>query len=457
MASLEKDLTSGNVVSNLLKFAFPFILSNFVQSLYNIVDMIIVGKFVGTVGISGVNIGGQLTFLMTLIGISFCAGASIIIGQYMGAKDMENVEKTIATLLSFLVVVAFSLSVAMIILDDKILVILKTPQESYQYAKDYLNITVVGIVFILGYNALSSIMRAVGNSKMPLYLISIACMINVVLDYTFVGIYGMGVKGAGYATIISQGFSMIACIYLLSKNGFVFDFKPSSFKFHMDKLKLIFKLATPIVIQNVAMNISFLAMTGISNSLGVVSSAALGIVARFNGFAMLPSNAISLSISSIVAQNIGANQIDRAKQTVKVGLILAILIAIPFFLFAQFKSDLYIKIFADEPDLIESSIKYLGYFSFEYLIIPFYVCTMAMFVGAGHTNISSRLSMLSAIVLRLPLAFILVHGLGLGLAGIGLSAPLSTSISMIISVIMYRMELWRKPSKIALQNKNILE
>lgn len=457
MASLEKDLTSGSVAGNLIKFAIPFILSNFVQSLYNIVDMIIVGKFVGTIGISGVSIGGQLTFIMTLIGISFCAGASIIIGQYMGAKDMENVEKTIATLLSFLIVIAFTLSGLMLLLDDFILAILQTPPESYKYAKDYLNITVMGTIFILGYNALSSVMRAVGNSKLPLYLISIACLINATLDYVFVGIYGMGVRGAGYATVISQGFSMIACIILLSKKGFIFDFKPSSFKFHMDKLKLIFKVATPIVIQNVAMNISFMAMTAISNSLGVVSSAALGVVARFNGFAMLPSNAISLSISSIVAQNIGAKQIDRAKQTVKVGLIMALCIAVPFFLFAQFKADLYVKIFADEPELIQSSIMYLKYFSFEYLIIPFYVCTMAMFVGTGHTNISSRLSMLSAIVLRLPLAFTFVNVFGIGLAGIGLSAPLATSISMIISVIMYRMELWKKPPKISLQSNQMLE
>ena len=320
--------------------------------------------------------------------------------------------------------------------------------EAYDYAKDYLNITIVGIFFILGYNALSSIMRSVGNSKLPLYLISIACIVNMILDYVFVGILDMQVRGAGYATVISQGFSMIACIIILSKNNFVFDFKPSSFKLHKDKLKLIFKLATPIVIQNGAMNVSFLAMTGISNSLGVTASAALGISAKFNGFSILPSNAISLSISSIVAQNIGAKQTERAKETMKIGILMALLFSIPFFLFAQFFPKFYIEIFTNDPKLIESSVLYLRYFSFEYIIIPFYTCIMAIFIGAGHTNISSNLSMLSAIGFRLPLAFIFVNIFSMGLSGIGLSAPIATGICMIITLILYKMEIWKKPSKI---------
>lgn len=452
MATLENDLTSGSVVKNLLKFSIPFILSSIVQSLYNIVDMIVVGKYIGTIGISGVNIGGQLTNILTIIGIAFCSGASILISQSFGAKNKEDTIKIISTLFTFLCFLSIILSALLFVFSDIILDILDTPNESYTYAKQYFSVTILGTIFIFGYNALSSVMRAVGNSKIPLFFISIACVLNIILDYLFVGYFNMEVVGVAYATIISQATSMFLCILYLAKSDFLFEFSSQSFKIHIDKLKIIVKIATPLVIQQLALNVAYMAMTFLSNSLGVTSSAALAIVARFNGFAFIPANAISMSISAIVAQNIGAKDLERAKNTMWTGMKISVILSVPIFLFAQLTPQLYIKIFNNDPNLLEYSTAYLRYFSYDYLIVPICLCIMGLFSGSGHTKISSTMSLLYGIIFRLPLAFAFVKIFNLGLAGIGLSAPISNFLVLIIIIFMYRMDIWKKPVKF-LSNK----
>lgn len=444
MARFEKDLTSGSVSKNLILFALPFMLSNLIQSLYNIADMLIVGRYIGKVGISGVNIGGQVTFIMTNVAVSICAGATIIIAQYIGAKDRTNANKTIATLLTFLLIMAISATAFMLIFDDVVLHIIQTPPESYQYAKDYLGITILGSVFIFGYNALSGIMRGLGDSKTPLYLVGGACLINIGLDLLFVGKFNMQVRGAAIATIISQAFSMLMCVIFLIKSDFMFDFKRSSFKIYKEKLKLILSTGFPIIIQNVAMNLSFLAMTGLANGLGVVSSAALGIVARYNGFAMLPSMAVGSSVSAMAAQNIGAGHVDRAKKTLHAGILISYLVTLPIFWMTKSVSATFIGFFDKDPELIRSGVEYLKYFSIDYIIVPLTFSLNGLITGSGHTVFASVIGICSSLVIRLPLAFFLVHAVRLGLAGIGLSAPIATGLATLVSILYYFSNRWQK-------------
>ncbi|MDO4711848.1 MAG: MATE family efflux transporter [Peptostreptococcaceae bacterium] len=445
MARFEKDLTSGSVAKNLIVFALPFMLSNLIQSLYNIADMLIVGRYIGKIGISGVSIGGQVTFIMTNIALSVCAGGTIIVAQYVGAKDRANAGKTIATLLTLLMTMAIVITMLMLVFDDAVLRFIKTPQESYQYAKDYLAITITGVIFIYGYNALSGVMRGLGDSKTPLYLVTCACVINVVLDILFVGYLDMSVKGAAFATIISQAFSMCACIYFLVKSNFMFDFKPSSFRIDKSKLRLIVYTGIPIIIQNVATNLSFLAMTGLANGLGVTSSAALGIVARYNAFAMLPSMAVGASVSAMVAQNIGAKRIDRAKHTMMAGIWISYLVSTPIFLMTNSVSALFIGLFDKDPDLIRSGVEYLNYFRFDYIIVPLLFSVGGLVTGSGHTLVSSLVGIGSSLLIRVPLAIFLVHVAELKLAGIGLSAPIATGLAAIVAVIYYFSDRWQRP------------
>jgi len=440
--SIERNLTEGNVVKLLIQFALPFMLSNLIQSLYNVADMLIVGYFSGTAAISGVNIGGQVTLILTNLIVGLTVGGTVIIGQYLGSGDRKSVKETIGTLLTFLLIVGITITIILLIVSDNILWLLQTPEESYQQARDYLDITMLGTVFIFGYNALSAILRGFGDSRRPFIFVSIACGINVVLDLLLVGVYGMAAKGAAIATVISQAISMILCIITLMKSDFIFDFKLRSFKFIKKHFITIIKIGIPISIQNVIVNFSFLVLTTIANSMGVNASAAVGIVGKYNGFAILPAIAVGSSVSAMVAQNMGAGAIDRAKKTFYTGFALAFSITFIVFVITQIFPEQ--SVFDNDPNTISAGVEYIRTFSFDYLIVPATFCLNGLVTGSGHTIISSICGILSSIGFRVPIAVVFGLVMQKGLGGLGLAAPIASFASFLILLIYYVTGKWKK-------------
>ena len=291
MSKFEVNLSEGSVLKKLIGFSLPFLLSSIIQSLYNVADMLIVGNFSGTAGLSGVNIGGQVTFILTNITIGFCIGGSVLIAQYIGAKKEEAMAKAVSTLITMLLIIAVCITVLMVALRVPVLKLIQTPAESFDESSKYLFVTVLGLVFIFGYNALAAILRGMGDSKRPLYFVTVACVTNVFLDLLFVAVFDMGAEGAAIATVISQALSMLLCIIYLKRKGFIFDFKPSSFKIDIPMLKLITRIGLPTAAQNGITSLSFLFITALVNVVGGVnSSAAVGVVAKINSFAILPSH-----------------------------------------------------------------------------------------------------------------------------------------------------------------------
>lgn len=443
-ASIEKNLTEGNVVKQLILFALPFLLSNMIQSLYNVADMLIVGIYSGTAGISGVNIGGQVTFIMTNIIIGLTTGGTVIIGQYLGSRDRKGMRETISTLLTFLLVAGIGLTIIMLILSDGILRLLQTPAESYQEARNYLDVTLLGTIFIFGYNAFAAILRGLGDSKRPLYFVTIACVTNVFLDLLLVGVYRMAAKGAAIATVISQALSMILCIIYLKRSDFEFDFKLSSFKFYKERFNMIIKIGIPISIQNVIVNFSFLVLTTIANSMGVSASAAVGIVGKYNGFAILPAIAVSSSVSAMVAQNMGAGETERARKTFHTGLALSFSITFVVFVLTQMFPEKILSLFDSNPETIAAGVEYIRTFSFDYLLVPLTFCLNGLITGSGHTVISSVCGILSSIGFRIPIGIIFGVVMQKGLWGLGLAAPVATFASGIILFIFYISGKWKE-------------
>jgi len=442
--TIERDLTEGNVVKLLIRFAMPFMLSNLMQSLYNVADMLIVGNFSGTAAISGVNIGGQVTFILTNFIIGLTVGGTVIIGQYLGSGDRKGVKETISTLLTFLLIVGIAITVIMLILSDNILWLLQTPEESYQQARDYLDVTLMGTVFIFGYNAFAAILRGFGDSRRPLIFVSIACAINVVLDLLLVGVYGMAAKGAAIATVISQAISMILCIITLIRSDFVFDFKLSSFKFIKERFITILQVGIPISIQNVIVNFSFLVLTAIANGMGVNASAAVGIVGKYNSFAILPAIGVGSSVSAMVAQNMGAGAVDRAKKTFYTGFVLAFSITFAVFIFTQIFPEQILSVFDDDPNTISAGVEYIRTFSFDYLVVPATFCLNGLVTGSGHTIISSVCGILSSIGFRVPMAILFGLVMQKGLWGLGIAAPVASLASGLILLIYYATGKWKK-------------
>ncbi|HPT84547.1 MAG TPA: MATE family efflux transporter [Bacillota bacterium] len=442
--AFEHNLSKGNVTAQLFRFALPFLISNLIQSLYSVADMVIVGQFAGTEAMSGVNIGSQATFIITNIVFGLCVGGTVLIGQYMGAGNRNAIREVIGTLFSGLLILAAVITASMLILTDPLLRLIQTPPESYAFAKSYFIVTVSGIVFIFGYNALSAVMRGLGDSKNPLYFVTIACFTNIVLDLLLVAVIPLGAMGAAIATVVSQALSMILCIIYLRKKGFIFDFSRSSFKLHKHRVRQIITVGLPSAIQNGTVGISFMFLTAFANSIGYAASAALGAVGKYNGFAILPAVAISSSVSAMVSHNIGAGEYERAKKTMLTGMLFAMAITYPIFILTQLFPAQIIKIFNDDPALLAYGVEYLRVFSFDYLLVPFVFCFNGLYTGAGHTRFSLFNSLISSVLARVPAAYVFGFVFGWGLRGIGVGAPFATLVALIVGVIFFISGKWKK-------------
>ncbi len=443
MSKLTKNLHEGSVAKNLIIFSLPFLLSNVIQSLYNVADMVIVGWFNGAESISGVNISGQITFVLTNFVMGLCVGGSVLVAQYLGAKNESAIKEVIGTLLSTLTILSIIIMVIMSFAQVPLLHLMQTPESAFSEAQSYLFITMLGVFFIFGYNALSAIMRGMGDSKTPLLFVSIACVINIVLDLILVGYFGMQAAGAAIATVVSQATSMILCVIYLIRNNFVFDFKIKSFMMKANRLVQILRVGVPTSIQNVITGMSFLIITALVNTLGVSASAAVGVVGKFNSFAIMPSIALSLSIASMAAQNIGAGKIERANQTFKVGVMLAFGISFVIFLIAQIFPEQIFALFSADADMIEAGLPYFRIFSFDYLIVPIVFCLNGLFIGAGQTMVSLFVNSVSAIILRVPMAIFFGLTLGMGISGMGLGAPIASLGALIIGMTFYLSGKWK--------------
>jgi putative MATE family efflux protein len=316
-----------------------------------------------------------------------------------------------------------------------VLELINTPAESYAESDAYLTVTLIGIIFIFGYNALSAILRGMGDSKSPLIFVSIACGVNVILNFIFVAGLGWGAFGAAFTTVISQALSMFLCIIYMVRRNFHFDFKPSSFRIHKDQLKLIFKIGLPSAVQNGVVSLSFLFLTAIVNLAGGMSaSAAVGAVGRFNSFVFMPVIAMSMSVSTISAQNIGAGKLDRAVKACKIGTVISVCIGYSFFIFMQVFPDRILALFGDDPQVIADGVAYLRTFSFDFLVIPFVFCINGLLIGGGHTMFTLFNSLLSSLILRIPVCYIFGIVLEYGISGVGIGVPVASLGALILII-----------------------
>ena len=432
---LEKNLYEGSVLKKLVLFALPFLVSNIVQSLYNIADMLIVGNFCGPESMSGVNIGGQVTFILTHIVAGLCMGATVLIGQYIGSGDNNALRRVTATIITLLTWLAPVVTVTVLVFRRPLLELIRTPAESFSESEIYLIVTVTGIIFIFGYNAFSAILRGMGDSKHPFYFVLVACVTNILLDFLFVAAFGWGAFGAAFATVISQALSMILCIVFMVRNGFSFDFKLKSFRIFKDQLAMVFKIGLPTCIQNGVTSISFLFITAVVNIVGGVNaSAAAGAWSKVNSFAIMPAFAISASISAMSAQNIGAGRLDRAVHTCRIGTTFAVAAMFLFFGVIRLYPSQILSFFGDDPQMLAEGLVYIRSFSYDFLLIPFIFCLNGLFIGGGHTMFTLINSVLSSVLLRAPVCYFFGVTLNWGMRGVGMGAPMASAASLLMII-----------------------
>lgn len=445
MADFNKDLTQGSVVKQLLKFATPFLLSNLLQALYSVADMIIVGQFCGKTGITGVSIGSQINILVTGAAMGLSVGGTVMIAQYGGQKMFKEQRQTIGTMSTIYIILGVVLTVAMMFLCDPLLTLLNTPASAYSEAADYYNICMGGIIFMFMYNAISGILRGMGDSKRPLYFVLIAAITNVVLDLILVGKLGMASAGAAWATISSQALSVVISLIYLAKKKFFDEYKWSDLKINRERLGPLFKIGLPSSVQSLVVSLSFLTLTALVNSLpnAEVASACQGIGGKINSFAILPGLAISSAISSMAGQNIGAGEFKRAKKTMYVGMVMAFSISLIVFAVVNLFPEFLIRMFDSEPEVIETGARYLRLISFDYLFASIMFCMNGLAIGAGKTYIALVNAIANGILVRVPLAYFFVKAMDMGFDGVALSMGLASIGGIIIGAIFVRSGKWK--------------
>lgn len=446
MANFQKDLTQGSVTKQLFKFAIPFLLSNLLQALYSVADMVIVGQYCGKIGITGVSIGSQINLLVTGAAMGLSVGGTVMIAQYGGQKMFKDQRKTIGTMTTIYVILGVVLTVVMLAVCNPMLDILNTPASSYKQAEDYYNICMAGMIFMFLYNAISGVLRGMGDSKSPLYFVLIAAITNVVLDLILVGKYDMGAAGAAWATIIAQALSVVISLIYLAKKKFFADYKWSDLKISKEKLGPLFKIGLPSSVQSLVVSLSFLTLTALVNSLpnAEVASACQGIGGKVNSFAILPALALSNAISSMAGQNIGAGEYDRAKKTMKTGIAMALIISLVVFALVNIFPEFIIRMFDSEPEVIETGAAYLRWISFDYIFVAFVFCMNGLAIAAGDTVIALINSIASGIIVRVPLAYLLVKAFDMGFTGVAIALGFASVGSIFIGAIYVKSGKWRK-------------
>lgn len=348
--SLITDFTTGNVPKQLAVFAAPLFLSNLMQVVYNMVDMLIVGQCVGSVGLSAISVGGDIASFMTFLAMGFSNAGQVIISQFIGAKKESCISKFVGTMVTFLLRCAAMISVIVMIARHQILGWMNTPVEAWNYALDYITICTVGLIFIYGYNIVSAVLRGFGDSRHPFIFISIASVMNVVLDILFVMGFGWGAAGAAFATVLSQTVSFLLAAGFIFKNRSRMNLEFSVEYFKIDKryLSTLVKLGIPMAIKNASVQFSKLFVNSWINSYGVVVSAVSGIGNKLSTIANLFSNSVNTAGASMVGQNIGAEKFKRVSKVMLsafviditiMGVIIAIFVSFPEFIFGLFTSD----------------------------------------------------------------------------------------------------------------------
>jgi len=451
MATLQnRDLLTGSVPKQLIAFSLPFLGANILQSVYSVVDMIIVGQFVGSAGLSGVSIGSQITALFTSTGMGLAMGGQMMLAQFKGAGDEEAQKQSIGTILSFMFLFAIALTIPSLFFAGPLLGLLNTPAESWQDAYWYFIVCTLGILFIFGYNSVCCILRGLGDSKRPMYFVAISSVSNVLLDLLFVGGMGMGAGGAAAATVLSQGISFLcAVVYLYRRRAdFVFDFKLRSFRIVGTRLKMMLKVGIPFALQFSMLMISLLFVSALVNDYGVTASAGYGVGGKVDNFATLPVYAFASAASTMAGQNIGAKQYDRAKSAVNWCVVISLGCELVIFAVVQLLAPQIVAIFNSEPEVIAAGVRYIRFLAFAYLAHCFLDGFQSMANGVGFSMLAFICCTIDGLVVRISLAWLFGTVLGMGYDGILLGCTLAPFSAGLICAIYFYSGIWKKQSLI---------
>jgi len=441
---MKKDLTTGSVFKNIVYFSLPYMLSYFLQTLYGMADLFIVGRFNATQSITAVSIGSQVMHMLTVMIVGLAMGTTVTVGRAVGERQNEKAGRAVGNTVTVFLAGSAVLTAVLLCLVKPIVSVMSTPAEAVEETRAYLTICFIGIPFITAYNIISSIFRGLGDSKSPMYFIAVACAFNIALDYLFIGYFKMGAAGAALGTTLSQTVSVIVSLVAMKKLNIGIKLKRGDLKPDKKTVGSLFKIGVPVAAQDGFIQISFLIITIIANSRGLTDAAAVGIVEKIIGMVFIIPSSMLSSVSALAAQNIGAKEYGRARQTLKYAVMLATGFGLTVAVITQFFALNIVGIFEKDPEVILHGSQYLRSYVFDCVFAGIHFCFSGYFCAMERSGISFLHNSLSIVLVRIPLAYFASKMFTQTLFPMGLAATCGSLLSVIICVIAYAIITRRK-------------
>lgn len=432
-----KDLTKGSITGNIMSFSLPYMLAYFLQILYGLADLFVIGQYCGVDSTTAVSNGAQVMYMVTVVLIGLAMGTTVLTARSVGAKDNERTRQVIGNTISMFVIIAIVLMCLLLSLRGWIVGIMDTPAEAIDGMSRYLTVCFIGIPFIIAYNIIASIFRGLGDSRSPMYFVAVACAFNIVLDYIFIGYFNLGAMGAALGTTLSQMASVVFALCSIRRHRGVLDISREDLRLRKDVVKHILKIGMPIAMQDGFIQISFLAITVIANGRGLIDAAAVGIVEKFIGLVFIVPSAMLSTVSAISAQNIGAGKMRRAISTMRCAMLITTTYGTVCAIVLQFVPELAVGIFTDDAQVLAQGSDYLRGYVWDCIFAGIHFCFSGFFTACGYSIISFVHNSLSIVTARIPLAWLSSHIYPTTLYPMGLSTCTGSIVSCIICVATF--------------------
>jgi putative MATE family efflux protein len=429
-----KDLTQGPPWKRIVEFSIPMLIGNIAQQFYNTADSIIVGRYIGDNALAAVGSASPVLNLLLVLFVGLSVGAGIMVAQYFGAKDRENLSRTIGNCLTLTALSSVIIMVVGPLVTRPLLELLNTPESIIDWCTGYLNILFLGSVGFSYFNILSGILRGLGDSVSALVFLLVSTALNVVLDIVFVANFDMGVPGVALATVLAQGLSAVLCLLKLAKMGEHFDMNLSMLKPDRDMAWTVLKLGLPSGLTQAIFSMAMIMVQSLTNSFGELVIACNVIVMRVDGFAMMPNFSFGSAMTTFAGQNIGAGKVDRVEKGTRDGTLIAVGVSTAITVILLFFGHYLMHVFTDTPELVALSQRMLRILAVGYIAMAVTQCLSGVMRGAGDTMTPMWISIVTTVIIRVPLAYILAHLTRSAAYPTG--RPESTFVSLLVSWIL---------------------
>lgn len=433
---MANNFTEGSILKKMIKFMIPILGSLILQAMYGAVDLLVVGQFGTTTGLSGISTGSNLMNMATFVVSGLAMAVTVQISKYIGMKKEERLGKLIGATIALFTSISIVISIILVIFARPLSILMQAPSEALDLTVQYVQICGAGFLLITAYNVISALFRGLGDSKSPLLFVLIACVVNIVGDLLLVAVFHMNVAGAAIATVAAQGVSVVLSILIIKKRASVFHLKKEDIGFN-EEIAGIMKIGTPIALQELLTQSSFLVLCALVNSLGLAASSGYGIASKVQSFVMLIPSSLMQSMSSFVSQNVGAGKEKRAFKSMLTGMGIGAFVGVFVFFGVIFFGDKMASLFTNDASVIEQAFNYLKGFALEAIVTSVLFSFMGYYNGHARTLWVMVQGLAQTFIVRLPMAYFMTMQPNASLLNIGLSAPSATIFGIMINILYY--------------------